>query len=86
MCNSSGTFGAAEAKVLCRQLGLGSRGVATNAALWDPAALGASAPARAWLDGVACTGSEPRLEQCALPGWGASCGPEGALWLTCSKT
>ncbi len=56
---------AVDATVVCNQLGLPS-GLAeslSNATFGE-------GDGPIWLDNVACTGSEPRLQDCSHPGWG----------------
>lgn len=64
----SASFTHAAASVACRQMGKGPVGYAAAASVYGSA----SAGAKQWMGGVACTGAEARLQDCAFSGWGQS--------------
>ncbi|KAL4431625.1 hypothetical protein ABPG77_001467 [Micractinium sp. CCAP 211/92] len=57
-------FGPQEARVVCRQLGYNTAG-----RVWPSTRFGRGT-GTIWLDDLACTGSEARLESCCSRGWG----------------
>lgn len=57
-------FGAQEACVVCRQLGYNTAG-----RIWPSTRFGRGV-GTIWLDDLACSGSETRLESCRSRGWG----------------
>lgn len=62
-------WGYSDAAVVCRQLGFGDSGVAYSYARFG------RGEGPIWLDNVACTGYELRLEDCPSNGWGIhNCG------------
>ncbi|KAJ8030424.1 Neurotrypsin [Holothuria leucospilota] len=62
-------WGYSDAAVVCRQLGFGDSGIAYSYARFG------RGEGPIWLDNVACTGSELRLEDCLSNGWGIhNCG------------
>lgn len=64
----SASFTHTDASVACRQMGKGSVGYAVTASVYGSAAAGG----KQWMGGVACTGTEARLQDCTFPGWGQS--------------
>jgi hypothetical protein len=87
VCNASGSFNTAAASVVCRELGLGVKGVALTAAA--EAVMGAtpnqgSAVQQVWLDGVGCSGSESHLDDCPHSVVGTyDCDPSDIVFVSC---
>lgn len=57
-------FGSTDAKVVCRQLGYYTNGVASCCARFG------RGTGKIWMDNVQCSGSESRIENCRFAGWG----------------
>ena len=82
VCDSS--FTDVDARVACRQMGLGKYGAAV------PGGILGKGTGKIWMDQVGCNGSEAFLEACPQSGWGVHncshaqdvgvyCGPTGAI-------
>ena len=77
VCDDS--FSDAAAGVACRQLGLGSSGIARAGGYYGQG----SDPI--WLDNVQCSGSELSLSQCSHYNWGdENCGHDEDVGVECS--
>jgi len=78
VCDDS--FGDTDAGVACQQLGYPFGRVLSSSSFGDGSG-------QIWMDDVACSGSESRLEQCAHQGWGHhNCGHSEDVAIQCWST